>query len=416
MTDGPAKKSMSLGEPGDSVRDVEGERYGIVRLQLSDFRNYVREDIAVDPRPVVLTGQNGAGKTNILEALSYLAPGRGLRGATLGEVTRTCEEPSNRGLNRAWAIAATLRTREGDLKLGTGLSQSPASDLTSLAANDVGDRRVVRVDGQAAGGQKVLAEKIRLSWLVPSMDRLFTEAPSGRRRFIDRLTLALDPSHAARTSAYERAMRERNRVLEDDADPRWLGALEEQMAEHGIAIAASRRETVEQLRVSSDSGTGAFPRAALAMSGMVDDWLSEVSATEAEDRFRQSLAKTRRQDGEAGRALFGPHRSDLSVRHVDKDEAAERCSTGEQKALLIGIVLAHARLQALASGATPLMLLDEVTAHLDAKRREALFDEICHAGVQAWLSGTDRSLFEGFGERAQYFEVSEGRLSRAAAI
>ena len=412
MTDGPAKNDMSLDEPGDSVRDVETERYGIVRLQLSDFRNYTRADIAVDPRPVVLTGQNGAGKTNLLEALSYLAPGRGLRGAMLGEVTRSCEEPSS----RAWAIAATLATREGELKLGTGLSPSPASDLTSLAANDVGDRRVVRVDGQAAGGQKVLAEKIRLSWLVPSMDRLFTEAPSGRRRFIDRLTLALDPSHAARTSAYERAMRERNRVLEDDADPRWLGALEEQMAEHGIAIAASRRETVEQLRVSSDSGTGAFPRAALAMSGMVDDWLSEVSATEAEDRFRQSLAKTRRQDGEAGRALFGPHRSDRSVRHVDKDEAAERCSTGEQKALLIGIVLAHARLQALASGATPLMLLDEVTAHLDAKRREALFDEICHAGVQAWLSGTDRSLFEGFGERAQYFEVSEGRLSRAAAI
>jgi len=411
MTGRPTKQNVPMPDPGDPAETRETvERYGVVRLQLADFRNYARADIGVDPRPVVLTGQNGSGKTNLLEALSYLSPGRGLRGATLGDVTR-----SNGGEgSRAWAIAATLATREGEMKLGTGLA--PVSDLTSLAANDVGDRRVVRIDGVNAGGPKILAEKIRLSWLVPSMDRLFTEAPSGRRRFLDRLTLALDPTHAGRISAYERAMRERNRLLEDEGDSRWVSAIEEQMAEHGIAIAASRRETVEQLRVSADSGTGAFPRAALAMTGAVDDWLNDISAIEAEDRFRQSLAKTRRQDAEAGRALFGPHRSDLTVRHVDKDEAAERCSTGEQKALLIGIVLAHARLQALAWAATPLMLLDEVTAHLDRQRREALFDEICHAGVQAWLSGTDRSLFEGFGERAQYFEVSDGALSRAAAV
>jgi DNA replication and repair protein RecF len=397
-------------EPVRAESPASASLYGVVRLQLTDFRNYQRADLAIDPRPVVLTGPNGAGKTNLLEALSYLAPGRGLRGATLGEITRSNGEPES----RAWALAATLQTREGELKLGTGLQQ--VSDLSALAANDIGDRRVVRIDGAPASGPKALAEKIRLTWLVPSMDRLFAEAPSGRRRFLDRLTLALDPAHAGRTAAYERAMRERTRLLEDDAnDTRWLAALEEQMAEHGIAIAASRRETVAQLQMSAESGTGAFPRAALAISGMIDDWLAESSATEAEERFRQSLAASRRQDAEAGRALFGPHRSDLTVRHVEKDEAAERCSTGEQKALLIGIVLAHARLQALETGATALMLLDEVTAHLDGTRREALFDEICHAGVQAWLSGTDRSLFEGFGDRAQYFEVSDGQVRRAAA-
>lgn len=413
MTGRRARQSPSMTDPVDPLRaksPAGADLFGVVRLQLSDFRNYAEADLAGDARPVVLTGPNGAGKTNILEALSYLAPGRGLRGATLGEVTRANGEPET----RAWALAATLQTRDGDLKVGTGLAA--VSDLSALAANDIGDRRVVRIDGAPAPGQKVLAEKIRLTWLVPAMDRLFAEAPSGRRRFLDRLTLALDPTHASRTGAYERAMRERTRLLEEDGDPRWLSALEQQMAEQGVAIAASRRETVARLSMSADSGTGAFPRAGLAVTGMIDDWLEDLSATEAEDKFRQSLAASRRQDAEAGRALFGPHRSDLAVRHLDKDEPAERCSTGEQKALLIGIVLAHARLQALESGATALMLLDEVTAHLDAKRRAALFDEICHAGVQAWLSGTDRALFEGFGERAQFYDVSDGRVTSAAAI
>lgn len=371
-------------------------RLAVRRLTVTDFRCYAGARLEIDQRPVVLTGANGAGKTNLLEAISFLSPGRGLRRAKLSEIDRLSGDAGG------WVVAAKVETRQGPVDIGTGRDISAAPGV---------ERRVVRIDGAPARSQNVLADHLSLAWLTPQMDRLFLDGASGRRRFFDRLAYGADPAHATRVNSYEHALRERARLLKQGrADSAWLTALEEQMAAGGIAIAAARQALVARLNQACEVAVGPFPRAALALDGAVDRWLEEMPALAAEDRLRAALAASRRQDSESGGASEGPHRSDIVARHVDKDMPAALCSTGEQKALLIAITLAHARLQAAESGSAPILLLDEVAAHLDEIRRAALYDEICALGAQAWLTGTDRSLFEPFAGRAQYATVADAAV------
>ena len=383
------------------------------RVVLTDFRNYARLRLDVDDRPVVLTGPNGAGKTNLLEALSLLAPGRGLRRARLGQLVYGAMRPDDEhGVeNGIWAVAAQVVTPDGPVDLGT------AREIVRDAAGEYeGERRVVRIDGKTAKGQGDLARYFSVAWLTPEMDRLFVEASSGRRRFIDRLVYGFVPDHASRVSAYERAMRERSRLLRDGgADTSWLAALEAQMAEAAVAIAAARRDLVARLNQAGAAGIGPFPRPEVSMVGAVESWLGGGPALAAEDRFRETLVASRRRDAEAGGAAEGPHRSDLHVVHAVRGVPAAQCSTGEQKALLIALVLAAARLRALEHGAAPILLLDEVVAHLDETRRAALFDELVALGAQAWLTGTDRALFAALEDRAQFLDVADGAVRPAAS-
>lgn len=363
---------------------------GVVRLTLTDFRSYDHLRLGCDLRPVVLTGPNGAGKTNLLEAISFLAPGRGLRRAKLSDVTR---HGAPGGVRGAWAVAATVQTPLGPMDIGTG--------------REVGDsdRRVVRINGQAARTQAALGDIVSTVWLTPAMDRLFTDTPGGRRRFFDRLVYGLDPEHVTRLSAYENAVRARAKLLRDGVTDRaWLDGLEDAMATHGVAVAAARRDVVGRLSRTLAEAEGPFPRAGVALDGLVEGWLDDRPAVEAEEAFRRHLANARARE-RAGAPTDGPHRSDLTVTHVAKGMAAALCSTGEQKALLIAILLAQAKIQAAQRGMAPILLLDEVAAHLDDTRRRALFEALVSLGAQAWLTGTDRMLFDGFGDRAQVFEV-----------
>lgn len=375
----------------------------VTRLMLTEFRSYSRLRLDVDGGPVVLTGPNGAGKTNLLEAVSFLSPGRGLRQARLGEATR-------QGGNGPWAVAAHICNPTGEMEIGTGLTLSAGAG----SGDAVTERRIVRVDGRTAAGPAALAGLLTMTWLTPQMDRLFMEAASGRRRFFDRIVFGFEPEHARHASAYEKAMRERNRLLKEGRrDPSWLGALEDELAGHGVALAAARRHWVGRLAAAVGESAGPFPVPVVAIDGAVEAWLDDMPALAAEDRFREALEAGRGRDAEAGGTGIGPHRSDLNVRHRDKDVPAAQCSTGEQKALLIALVLATARLGSAERGAAPLLLLDEVSAHLDAERRAALYDEICALGAQAWLTGTDRMLFDGLDGRAQFFAVKDGMLSAA---
>jgi DNA replication and repair protein RecF len=345
--------------------------------------------------PVILTGPNGAGKTNILEALSFLAPGRGLRRARLWEAAaRTA------GADAPWAVAARIEGPDGTRDIGTGRAAGT-------------ERRIVRIDGTAARSQAALAELVSILWLTPAMDRLFGEGASGRRRFLDRLVLGVDPAHGPRAAAYDRALRERVRLLrEGRADAAWLNTLEETMARHGIAMAQARRETVRQLNDACRQGIGPFPAARLTVAGNAEAVLDELSPDHAEMRVRHTLAASRRADGESGGAAIGPHRSDLRVRHAGKDLPAEQCSTGEQKAVLVAIILGQARTQAALRGRPPILLLDEIAAHLDQTRRAALFDELCALPAQSWLTGTDASMFAELSARGQYFHVTDGTVTR----
>lgn len=373
--------------------------YAASRLVLTDFRNHVRTALVLGPAPVVLTGENGAGKTNLLEALSYLAPGRGLRGARLPDITRIGA--------RGWAVAATIAGPDGTSDVGTGIEGKAAGN------DDEGgvERRIVHVDGQAVAGPAALAEVLKLSWLTPQMDRLFIEGPSGRRRFFDRLAFNFHPGHGREVAAYERVLRERNRLLaEGRADPHWLGALETQIAEHGVAVAAARLDTLARLQAAVDLKQSAFPAADLDLAGAVEDDLKRMPAVEAEDRFKARLREGRARDAAIGRTGDGPHVTDLKARHRPKAMPAELCSTGEQKALLIGIVMGAARLAQAETGTAPILLLDEVAAHLDGLRRAALFEEILALGAQAFMTGTDAALFADLGSRAQYFTVRGGTV------
>ncbi len=374
--------------------DGRAARLAVRRLSLSDFRCYGRLRLDVDSRPVVLTGSNGAGKTNLLESLSFLAPGRGMRRATLADVARHGLEAG-----APWAVSVVLEGGDGRIEIGTGRETGV-------------ERRAVRIDGQPARPGD-LAGYVSALWLVPAMDRLFGEGAGGRRRFLDRLVLGLSPGHAAQATAYEHAMRERTRLLRaGGADADWLAALEDGMARHGVAVAAARLEATARLDAACRAGLGPFPAARLAVVGEVEGWLAGGSApAEAEDRLRMALTRARARDEAAGGATIGPHRSDLAVRHAAKDLAVGQCSTGEQKAVLVAIVLAQARLQTVLAGRAPLLLLDEVVAHLDEVRRAALFDELCALPAQSWMTGTDELLFAGFGDRAQFFRVADATVT-----
>ncbi|MCW5696069.1 MAG: DNA replication/repair protein RecF [Bauldia sp.] len=363
-------------------------------LGLANFRNYERLSLALDRRPVVLTGPNGAGKTNLLEAVSFLSPGRGLRRARLADVAR-------RGGDGSWAVTATLGGAGDDVAIGTGIALGPEGPEAT---------RQLRLNRTPAESTQALLEHLRVVWLTPAMDGLFTGPASDRRRFLDRLVLAVDPRHGERVNAFERAMRGRNRLLADHtADRSWLTAIEAQMAEHGVAVAAARRECVALLAgaIAETQPDGPFPAARLALEGTLETALDGAPASGVEDRYRGALATGRGADRAAGRTLDGPHLSDLAVVHAPKAMEAASCSTGEQKALLIGIVLAHARLVARLSGRTPIVLLDEVAAHLDPERRAALFAILVGLGCQAWMTGTEPAPFTALGDAAQHFAVPE---------
>jgi DNA replication and repair protein RecF len=378
--------------PPSSPR-LESPHLAVRRLTLTDFRCYRFLRLDTECRPVVLTGANGAGKTNLLEALSFLAPGRGLRRATLSEVTR--REVSAGG---AWAVAAVLDGPAGRVEIGTGRQAGT-------------ERRAVRVDGQPAKAQ-TLGSLTSALWLTPAMDRLFIEGAGGRRRFLDRLVLGQDHGHAGRAGAYEHAMRERTRLLRAGrADAGWLTALEDAMARHGVAVALARRQAADRLNRACAAQQGPFPAARLTLAGEVEGWLDTLDPATAEDRARAALLRARARDEAAGAATFGPHRTDVQVRHAPKDLPAGQCSTGEQKAVLVSIVLAQARVRTQASGTAPLMLLDEVVAHLDDTRRRALFDELAGLSAQSWMSGTDEQLFAGFEDRAQFFRVADASVT-----
>ena len=388
-----APRSVPAGAP-------QAPAYFLRRLTLTDFRCYTHLRVETDARSVVLTGPNGAGKTNILEAISYLSPGRGLRRARLADVTRSHSD-------LGWAVAGTVDgTPGGDVDIGTGtISPDPK-------ANAPLERRQVRIAGETVRGPAALAESIAMAWITPQMDRLFQEDSASRRRFLDRLVYGVDPGHATRVAAYERALRERAHLLKSGqrAD-QWVLALEKTMAEYGVAIAAARRDAVTSLSAALHSDTGPFPAALVEVDGSVEASLDNLAALDAEQAFREALTAARSRDAETGGAAVGPHRSDLAVTHLEKGLPARQCYTGEQKALLISIVLADALVGALRTGAAPLLLLDEIVAHLDETRRNALFDQVLDMGVQAWLTGTDKDVFEPLGTRALFLDVSDGTIT-----
>lgn len=402
-----------MGSPGLATQDFAtedapvagGGRLAVRRLTLTDFRCYAHERLEADGRPVVLTGPNGAGKTNLLEGLSFLVPGRGLRRAKLADVARRPAAGEDATASRPWGVAATVGTPAGTVEIGTGL------EAGTLGGRD---KRRVHIDGEARAGQAVLAEHVGCQWLTPLMDRLFLEGPSGRRRFLDRMVFGSDAAHAARVNAYDHAMRERTRLLRGGAaDAGWLKALEETMAAEGVAVAAARLEVAGRLGKWLTETGGAFPGAAVRVTGTVEGWLADAPALGVEEKLMAALADCRGRDAAEGRATVGPHLSDLAVTHLGNGRDAGTCSTGEQKALLIALVLAGARMRAYEVGAAPLLLLDEVAAHLDETRRLALFDEVVALDAQVWLTGTDAALFAPLDGRAQFFAVADARVTPA---
>jgi len=374
-------------------------RAAFTRLTLTDFRSYSRTELSMTGAPVFLVGPNGAGKTNLLEAVSFFTPGRGLRGASLAEVGRRLPGET---VGRAWAVAAELAEDGEPLRLGTGVEQPGAS------------RRVVRLEGETAPPGR-LAEHVRQVWLTPAQDRLFLEGASDRRKFFDRLVFAAEPRHAAHVGAYEKTLRERMRLLtEGPADPAWLDALEARLAEAGALMAEARARTLAALQAEIDGrGERPFPQARLGLAGPWEQLALEGAPIgEIEPRLAAALATGRERDAAAGRGLTGPHRGDLTVIHADKDRPAAECSTGEQKALILNLVLAQAARLARAEGQPgPILLLDEVAAHLDRRRRAALFDEIEALELQAFLTGTDEHLFEDLVGRAQGVRVDATGLA-----
>ena len=374
------------------------------RLSLTNFRSYHAAQVELARAgPVVLTGANGAGKTNLIEAISLLSPGRGLRRATMEEMAFSEGDGS-------WAVSAEIEGMLGLATLGTGI-EPPAGEDSAPA-------RQCRVDREKVGSAAAFADHLRVVWLTPAMDRLFNGPASERRRFLDRLVLAVDASHSSRVNALERSLRSRNRLLEDaTSDPHWLDAVEHETAELAVAVAAARAETVARLAAALAAARDtapAFPQAEVQLDGWMEQLLPQHSATEIEDRYRALLKENRARDAAAGRTLDGPHLSDLKVTHANKGVPADDASTGEQKALLIRLVLAHAGLIKDMTGFAPVLLLDEVIAHLDPDRRAALYDALAGLGAQVWMTGADPAAFGDIVSRAQSFEVRNGTVKPRA--
>lgn len=363
----------------------------VQKLSLSHFRNYQFASFEVDAGPVVLIGPNGAGKTNILEAISLLSPGRGLRRAVLADIDNVAE-------NTPWAISAEICGLQGITTLGTGRSQEN---------EDAADKRIVKIDGKVVRGQTELAKYFTAIWLTPEMDTLFIEGGTARRKFLDRLVYAFDTDHVSRVNTYDYAMRERNRLLQiGRSDPMWLSALEGKMAEHGIAIAVARADATDRLNNVMVCSEHSFPKAQLSLSGIVETALAENSALIAEEKFKEILLQNRGQDASIGRALAGIHRTHVEVMHNKKNMSAERCSTGEQKALLMSIILAQAKAGVAWYGKVPVLLFDEVASHLDSIHRNELFTVLSELGIQFWLTGTDREIFSGL--KARFLHIENG--------
>ncbi len=373
-------------------------------LSLTQFRCYSSLKLLFEERVIIFTGPNGAGKTNILEAISFLNPGRGLRHAKLSDLIRKDSSFSQReDASLGWIISAHLTLPRGMCQIGTALALSQREEEA--------EKRVIRMDGNDLSSQTELEKILSVLWMTPAMDRLLSDGPSQRRKLLDKFISSLDPDHSKRLYRYEYAMRERSRLLKEGRnDPLWFATLEEKMALEGIALTASREEMLELLISSMNSHLGSFPRAHLTLKGEVEELLKKHSALEAEDIFKQRLKELRSHDRASGRASLGPHLSDLEVIHVEKNIPIPLCSTGEQKVLLVSLILAHLRIHALRRKETPLLLLDEGLVHLDTIRRQALFEELENLNVQTFLTGTDISAFEVVQGKAQFFDVQAGEV------
>jgi DNA replication and repair protein RecF len=371
----------------------------IRRLALTNFRSYRAASVELGPEPVVLVGANGAGKTNLIEAISFLTPGRGLRRATLEEVAFSEGDGS-------WAVSAEVEGALGLATLGTGIAP---------LLQDTPPQRMCRIDREPVASVAAFADHIRVIWLTPAMDRLFNGPASERRRFLDRLVLAVDAQHSGRVAALERSLRSRNRLLENPRpDLHWLDAAEHETAELAVAVAALRTETVHRLQAALTQRAtfpAGFPAADIALQGWMEQALADQPAVEVEDQYRRRLKENRQPDAQAGRTLEGPHLSDLVVTYAGKNVPAADASTGEQKALLIGLVLAHAGLVGEMTGFAPVLLLDEVVAHLDPDRRNALYDALSRLGSQVWMTGADRAAFAEIAPRGQTFEITSGQIT-----
>jgi DNA replication and repair protein RecF len=373
-------------------------RVALTALSLRDLRNYATLDLTFDASLVALSGPNGAGKTNLLEAISLLTPGRGLRRAAFEEIVRN-------GAEAGWTVATTLSRDGEEARLGTALSGRGGEARS----------RKVRINGATMPSADAFLEYLRLLWLTPAMDGLFTGSAGDRRRFLDRLVLTVDSAHGRRMRDFERLLTQRNRILEESGDAAWLDAVEAELAAHAIAVALARAETVQLLSsrtLRGESAPGAFPAGRISLQGDFDASIAGLSAAEAELRYRDVLSGGRPADRAARRTLKGPHRSDLDVVFAAKDMPAAKSSTGEQKALLIGLVLAHAEIVAEVSGMTPVLLLDEVAAHLDPDRRRALFARLAALGGQSFLTGTDRALFADLPADSAHYRVVSGTVDR----
>lgn len=404
------QKVQSLEECSSDPRTVTG----LSRLVLHQFRNYHDLDLSLQDGPVVLTGPNGAGKTNVLEAISFLSPGRGLRSIKLSQVTNLKKLNQDALLPPSWAIAATVETDMGSVQLGTGLDYTANGN----------ERRLVKINGQPAKSQACLTAWMSVIWVTPQMDRLFLEGASTRRKFIDRLVYALDPAHSARVHRYEHHVRERAHLLKEGRyDPLWVSTLERYLAEDGVAIIVARDQVVKILsEAQRKEGGYPFPQFHAEMKGEVETWLENQPALTVEDIYTEKLKACRRQDGEVGGASIGPHRSDFQVQHLAKQLPAELCSTGEQKMLLLAVTLAFTRIQEQYRTCPTVLLLDDVAAHLDDQHRLVLFQEICEperqsenersrGPFQVWMTGTDRSAFQALNSQAQFLTVQNATLT-----
>jgi DNA replication and repair protein RecF len=389
----------------------------IRRLTVTNFRNYRAASLDVGALSIVLVGPNGAGKTNLIEAISFLTPGRGLRRATLEEVAFSegdsgGEPAPEDASDKSWAVSAEIEGALGLATLGTGIEPGPSGEAPMS--------RKCRIDREPVGSAAAFADHLRVIWLTPAMDGLFSGPASERRRFLDRLVLAVDAEHPGRVSALERALRSRNRLLEEQSpDPHWLDAVEHETAELAVAVAAARAETMRRLQGALAAGRAidpAFPFAEIALAGWMEETLLTAPASDVEDRYRAILKNNRTRDAAAKRTLDGPHLTDLAVTYGPKNIAAADASTGEQKALLIRLVLAHANLIAEMTGFSPVLLLDEIVAHLDPNRRAALYDSLEKIGAQVWMTGADPQAFSDIAGRAEIFEIGGGQIRPSTAI